>query len=382
MKLLVSAGGTGGHVYPALAVVDRFLSSKPAGTSLPTLKPTDILWVGSKDGLEKELVEHTRLKFVELAAGGIRGKKATETVYNSAQIAASVRKAGAILSGFKPDVILATGGYACVATTLAARIQRIPVVIYLPDIVPGIAIRLLSRFAKKVAVTSEESYQHLRRDKVVVTGYPVRSEIYTLDRTRAREALKLKPEEKTVVVFGGSRGARSINQALVAGLQELLPKCQILHVTGRLDAEWVADAAQSLPEELKANYHHFDFLHEMPQALVSADLAVARSGAATMGEFPAAGLPAVLIPYPYSGQHQEPNARYMARNGAAEVLADAQLSQKLVPTILRLIDNHQALADMRESAQAMARPDAADAIAEVLWLVARRHSVGQAGADR
>ncbi len=382
MKLLVSAGGTGGHVYPALAVVDLLLGSKPAGTPLPTLKPTDILWVGSKGGLEEELVEHAGLKFLELAAGGIRGKKASETAYNSAQIAASVRKARTILSHFKPDVIFTTGGYACVATTLAARIQRIPVVIYLPDIVPGLAIRLLSRFAKKVAVTSEESYQHLRRDKVVVTGYPVRSEIYTLDKTRAREALKLEPEEKTVVVFGGSRGARSINQALVAGLRELLPKCQILHVSGRLDAEWVAGAARSLPEDLKPRYHHFDFLHEMPQALVSADLAVARSGAATMGEFPAAGLPAVLIPYPHSGQHQEPNAKYMARNGAAEVLADAQLPQKLVPTILRLVDDDRALADMRESAQAMARPDAADAIAEQLWLVARRHSVGRAGADR
>lgn len=381
MKLLVSAGGTGGHVYPALAVVNLLLKSKPRGTAVPTISTSDILWVGSKGGFEEELVGNAGLSFIGLAAGGLRGKNATETAYHSVQIAASVRAARSILSRFKPDVIFATGGYACVAVTLAARVQRIPVVIYLPDIVPGLAIRLLSRFAKKVAVTSEESYQYLRQDKVVVTGYPVRTEIYALNKNQAREALGLDPGEKVVLVFGGSRGARSINQALMAGLRELLPQCQILHVSGRLDAEWVAGAARSLPEALKSSYHYYDFLHDMPQALVSADLAVARSGAATMGEFPAAGLPAVLVPYPHSGQHQEPNANYMARNGAAEVLADAQLTQKLVPTILRLIENEQVLTDMQKSAQAMARPDAAEALAEELWLAARRHAVGQAGAD-
>jgi UDP-N-acetylglucosamine--N-acetylmuramyl-(pentapeptide) pyrophosphoryl-undecaprenol N-acetylglucosamine transferase len=351
------------------------------GAGLPTLKTDDILWVGSRSGLGQELVEHAGLRFLELAGGGLRGKKVTETAYHSAQIATSVRKARAILAEFMPEVVFATGGYACVAVTLAARVQRIPVVIYLPDIVPGLAIRFLSRFAEKVAVTSEESYKHFHQDKVVVTGYPVRAEIYALDKVDSRIALGLDPEEKTVLVFGGSRGARSINQALVAGVRELLTKCQVLHVSGRLDAEWVSGAARSLPEALQSRYHHYDFLHQMPQALVAADLAVARSGAATLGEFPAAGLPAVLVPYPFSGQHQEPNAEYMARNGAAEVLADAHLAQKLVPTILRLIENDQILATMRESAQAMDRPDAAQAIAEELWLAARRHSVSQAGVN-
>ena len=381
MRLLVSAGGTGGHIYPALAVVDRLLEPKPGGTVLPTLKASDILWVGSKGGLEEDLVEHAGLSFLELAGGGLRGKKVSEKAYHSAQIVASVRMARKILARFDPDVVFATGGYACVAVTMAARVQRVPVVIYLPDIVPGLAIRFLSRFAEKVAVTSEESYQHLRQDKVVVTGYPVRGEIYALDKLQARQHLGLAPGEKTVLVFGGSRGARSINQALVAGLRELLPRCQVLHVSGRLDAEWVAGAARSLPEPLKHRYHHYEFLHEMPQALAAADLAVARSGAATLGEFPAAGLPAVLIPYPYSGQHQEPNAKYMVRNGAAEILADAQLAQKLVPTILRLLDSDEVLADMKASAQALDRPDAAEAIAEELWIAARHHSAGQVGAN-
>jgi UDP-N-acetylglucosamine--N-acetylmuramyl-(pentapeptide) pyrophosphoryl-undecaprenol N-acetylglucosamine transferase len=346
------------------------------------MEPADLLWIGSKGGFEGELVGCTGIRFVELAAGGLRGIRLDKRVRNTAQITRSVGQARGVIGQFKPDVVFVTGGYACVSVVLAARIQRVPVLIYLPDIVPGLAIRSLSRFAAKVAVTSEESYQHLHPDKVVVTGYPVRSALYELDRDQAQEFLGLEPGEKTLLVFGGSRGARSINQALVAGLRELLPACQIVHISGRLDAEWVAGAARSLPQMHQARYHHYAFLHEMPRALVAADLAVARSGAATMGEFPAVGLPAVLVPYPHSGQHQEPNARYMARNGAAQVLPDAQLGEKLVPKILRLLDDDAALASMRESALAMARPDAAEAIAEQLWLLARHHATGPAGAEQ
>ena len=296
------------------------------------------------------------------------------TIRNVFRIVGSVGRARTVLKEFKPDAVLVTGGYACVAVTLAAWMQWIPVVIYLPDIVPGLAIRFLSRFAAKVTVTSEESYHFFRREKVVVTGYPVRSGVFDLDREEARQSLNLDPSEKTLLVFGGSRGARSINQALVAGLRELLPACQVIHVSGRLDADWVAGAAKRLPEALRERYHHYAYLHDMPQALVAADLVVSRAGAATMGEFPAARLPAVLVPYPHSGQHQDPNAAYMARNGAAQVLADARLEEDLVPRVLTLLKDEQLLAEMRESAHAMARPDAAEAIAEQLWLSARKRA--------
>jgi UDP-N-acetylglucosamine--N-acetylmuramyl-(pentapeptide) pyrophosphoryl-undecaprenol N-acetylglucosamine transferase len=380
MKLIVSGGGTGGHVYPALPVIEALLKSKPAGSAVPTLASTDLLWVGSRGGIEEEMVRRAGIEFVGLAGGGLRGMKLLTTVRNAAWIVGSVRRARSILSKFKPDVVLVTGGYACVAVTLAAWSRGVPVLIYLPDIKPGLAIRFLGRFATQIAVTSEESYHYLRRGKVVVTGYPVRSEVYGLDRAEARRALDLDLEERTLLVFGGSRGARSINQALVAGLRELLPVCQIVHISGRLDADWVAGMAKGLPDGLRGRYHQYHYLHDMPQALVAADLAVARAGAATLGEFPAAGLPAILVPYPYSGQHQNANAEYMARNGAAIVLSDAELAAKLIPTILQILADEQMLAGMRESTRAMARPDAAEAIAEQLGLLACQRMAGRRGA--
>lgn len=379
MKLVVSGGGTGGHVYPALAVTDVLLKSRTVGSTLPTLSADDLLWIGSQGGLEEEFVQRAGIDFVGLKASGLRGVGVLAKGRSAIRIPGSVQRARKVLKQFRPDVILVTGGYACVAVTLAAWLGQVPVVIYLPDIVPGLAIRYLSRFAARVAVSSEESYRYFDRDKVTVTGYPVRSEIYQANRADARQKLGLEPEEKTLLVFGGSRGARSINKALVAGLRELLPICQIVHVSGRPDAEWVTGAANSLPKDLRGRYHHFDYLHDMPQALVASDLVVARAGAATLGELPAARLPAVLVPYPYSGQHQNPNADYMERNGVAKALPDDKLQERLVTTVMALLRDEAMLAAMQESARAMDRPDAAEAIAELLWQAARRYTARKAG---
>jgi UDP-N-acetylglucosamine--N-acetylmuramyl-(pentapeptide) pyrophosphoryl-undecaprenol N-acetylglucosamine transferase len=369
-------------------VVEALRSPKPPGTTLPTLDSADVLWIGTRGGMEEELVKHAGLEYAGLAAGGLRGMNLLVRARNAAQITGSVGQARRILARFKPDVILVTGGYACVAVTMAAWTLHIPVLIYLPDVVPGQAIRFLSRFATQIAVSSEESYQYFgrrgggRSDKVVVTGYPVRPEIFSMDRAAARQALGLDAQEPVLLVFGGSRGAQSINRALVAGLRSLLPICQIVHISGRLDADWVAGSAKSLPQELQGRYHQHAYLHEMPPALIAADLAVARAGAATLGEFPAAGLPAVLVPYPYSGQHQQANAEYMALNGAARVLADADLGEKLVPTVLELLNDESALSEMRESLAAMARLDAAETIASKVWLLARQHTARRQHAAR
>jgi len=382
MRLLISGGGSGGHVYPALAVVAALSQPQPAGIEAGISPSLKLLWIGSQGGLEESLLSQAGIEFVGLASGGLRGKGLRETVTNTLRIGGSIQPAWHWIARFKPDVILVTGGYTCVAVTLAARLQRVPVLIYLPDIVPGKAIQLLSRIAARVAVTSEESRQYLPRAKVVVTGYPVRPELYSLDRGQARRDLGLDSDADTLLVFGGSQGARSINKALVAGLGDLLPVCQVIHVSGRLDADWVAAAAQEMPEEMRKRYHHYPYLHDMPRALVAADLAVARAGAGTLGEFPAAGLPAIVVPYPYSGQHQLPNAMALERRGAARMLPDSQLAAELVRTVLQLLGDKPELAKMRQSARALARPDAAEAIARQICLLAGQPGTVSKGVNR
>ncbi len=332
----------------------------------------DLLWVGSRGGIEDKMVKSAGVEFIGLAAGGVRGMGLWTALRNGAQILGSTVEAHRIVRSFRPDVVLVTGGYACVPVTLAAWAKRISVLVYLPDIVPGLAIRFLSRLATSVAVTSEDSVRHLPRRKVVVTGYPVRPDFLKIDRAQACRLFSLDPAIPTLLVFGGSRGARSINQALVHGLPELLPTCQVIHVSGDLDAPWVEEATRGLPGSLRQRYQHYAYLTEMPAALVAADLAVARAGAATIGEFPAAGLPSILIPYPYSGQHQAHNARYMERHGAARVLADNELQNKLVPTIKALLPDRHALSEMRAATMALARPNAAADIAQHARLLARR----------
>jgi UDP-N-acetylglucosamine--N-acetylmuramyl-(pentapeptide) pyrophosphoryl-undecaprenol N-acetylglucosamine transferase len=371
MKLVISGGGSGGHVYPGLSIVETMRWPQGEGSAGPALAHDDLLWIGSRGGMEESLVKRAGIEFIGLPAGGLRGMGVLLALRNTVKIARSVGRARDILANFGASVVLVTGGYASVSVALAARLLRVPVIIYLPDIVPGLAIRFLSRFAAKIAVTNEKSFPFFRRDKVVVAGYPVRPEFYTADREEARAALGLASEMKALLVMGGSQGARSINRAVVASLRQLLPHCQIIHISGRLDADWVTGAGKSLPEALRQHYHPYAYLHELPQALVAADLAVARAGAATMGEFAAAELPSVLVPLPHSGQHQLRNAEHMAESGAAQIVMDGAMDQDLVPTVLRLLEDQETLDSMRQAARSLDRSDAAQVIAEQLWLLAR-----------
>jgi UDP-N-acetylglucosamine--N-acetylmuramyl-(pentapeptide) pyrophosphoryl-undecaprenol N-acetylglucosamine transferase len=253
---------------------------------------------------------------------------------------------------------------------LAARLAGVPVLIYLPDIEPGLAIKSLARFADRVAVTAKPAAKHFRAGQAVVTGYPVRRELFERDQAEARARLGLSVENdgRTVLLaFGGSQGAHSINQAMSDGIEELLNLTQVIHISGQRDAEWIQARRASLPESLRGGYHLVAYLHEeMADALLAADLAVSRAGASTLGEFPAAGLPAVLIPYPYAGAHQWANARYLAEAGAATTITDADLGTDLIPTLLELLTDHDRRATMERAARALARPDAAQSIAALL----------------
>ena len=318
--------------------------------------------------VEEDLARRAGIPFRPIDSGQVRGMPLWVAARNLLKAAKGSRQARSLVAEFQPDVLLVTGGYVAGPVVLAASRAGVPIFIYLPDVEPGLAIRRMSRFASVVGVTFPEVAGHFP-GKAVVTGYPVRSEIVAVagQRPLVRRRLGLVADEPVILVFGGSRGARSINQALADALPVLLPHSQVLHVSGTLDWPDVEARVQTLPQSLRGRYHVYPYLHdEMPLALAAADLAVARAGASTLGEFPALGLPSILVPYPYSGQHQDANAAYLADRGAAVKLADSELGTQLAPAILRLLGDPAALDAMAAAAQALARPDAARAIAAEL----------------
>jgi UDP-N-acetylglucosamine--N-acetylmuramyl-(pentapeptide) pyrophosphoryl-undecaprenol N-acetylglucosamine transferase len=356
-------------VYPLLAVAEALDAC--------TDGKVELLYIGSVGGMEVEIVARTGIPYRAVDAAPIRGVTPWRLLGNVFHLWRGYRQASRILAEWVADAVLVSGAYVSVPVAFAAWRRRIPVLVYLPDREPGLAVRLLSRFVDRIAVSFDQvrfAFAGIVQHKVWVSGYPVRAALLNVDREHGLEALNLSPRIKTLLVMGGSRGARPINCALVATLSDLLPHCQVLHVTGRLDWPWVEDKREKLSMADKARYQAFPYLHEkLPAAMAAADLVVARAGASTLAEFPAVGLPSILVPYPYSGQHQEANVDFMVERGASFRIDDAALDATLGPTVLRLLRDEHALERMQRAAHALARPDAALQLANELCRMAERN---------
>ena len=373
MKVIITGGGTGGHVYPALAVAEVLHSGDIAGKNGNGRGkvPPSVVYLGAKTGVEAELATRAHVPFLGIQTGPLRSANPLRLLGGLARNVWGLFQAYAILRRERPGVVLATGGYVCTPVVLAAWLLRRPRVIYLPDVKPGWAIRALSPFATKVAVSSSASARFLPARKLVETGYPVRGDFGIATKREARERLGLEPGTKTLLVWGGSRGAHSINGAVCRALPELLGVCQIVHISGRADEPWLGAERSRLSDREQRRYHLYGYLHEqLPAAFAAADLAVSRAGASVLGEFPAAGLPSVLVPYPYAGAHQRFNAEVLQAQGAALILDNSRLDE-LAPLVTSLLEDEDRLARMAERARALARPDAAQRIALLLRQVAR-----------
>lgn len=331
--------------------------------------------------MEADLVRREGIPYTAVAGGGLRGLSVWEAGRNALRLVAGTARAYGILRGFRPDIVFATGGFVCVPVVVAARLQRRPILIYLPDIEPGLAVRFLAPLADRIAVTAEDSRAFLPAAKVVVTGYPVRSGLGSRDKHEARRRLALDPDLKTLLVLGGSQGAHAINKAISDALEILLEHCQVLHICGPWDEAWLRQVWNQLSTCNTTRYSVYSYLHhEMLDALAAADLVVARAGAATLGEFPAVGLPSILVPYPYSGGHQRPNARYLAEHGAALVVENGEIgSGALGRIVVELLSDEERLARMGQRARRLARPDATERIVAELRQLA--HGGGHSPAD-
>jgi UDP-N-acetylglucosamine--N-acetylmuramyl-(pentapeptide) pyrophosphoryl-undecaprenol N-acetylglucosamine transferase len=263
-----------------------------------------------------------------------------------------------------------TGGYVNLPVALAAWLRRLNSVIYLPDIEPGSSIRFLTRFVRHVATTTSESEAYLPSDKMVVTGYPVRDKVrraLSMSQAEARAGFDLQPDRPTLFVFGGSRGAQSINQALVRFLPELLSEAQVIHISGTLTWEETSAFAGTLPPSLRRFYRPFPYLEEeMGAAFRAADLVLARAGASMLGESPSFGLASILVPYPYAWRYQKVNADYLASRGAAIRIDDEEMGEKLLPAIRSLLFNPERRQRMSQAASELDNPDAARRLAKLL----------------
>lgn len=358
MRFVVTGGGTGGHIYPALAIArglkDRF--------------GAEVFYIGGTRGLESKIVPREGLPFRAIPLAGFRRGLTPANLLVVWKAAAGIITAIRLIREISPDAVIGTGGYVCGPVVLAAALSGIPTLIHEQNALPGVTNRILSRFVNCVALTFGEAKKYFpARRTFKVTGLPVRKEILARDRDGARKGLGLPPDGLLVLSFGGSQGARSINSAMIGAISHFAGQkgLHFLHVTGPANYQGFMEEIKkgiSIPEN--GNITITSYLHDMPSALAAADLVVCRAGAATLAEVTAVGLPAVLIPYPYAAEnHQEYNARALEGKKAAVVIRDRDLSGSLLASELeRLAGSPGMLEEMARASRQLGRPGALDDI--------------------
>jgi UDP-N-acetylglucosamine--N-acetylmuramyl-(pentapeptide) pyrophosphoryl-undecaprenol N-acetylglucosamine transferase len=373
--LIVTGGGTGGHTYPALTAI-RTLQARLAADG-GTL---DVLWIGTADGLEARVAPAEGIAFTTVATGKIRRASnplkmvSPANVRDMARVPLGVVQARKVVAGFRPDVVLATGGYVAVPAGLAARMCHRPLVLHEQTVRLGLANRKLASSATRIAVSSESSLPLLPesvRDIAVVTGNPIRPEVLAGQPDKAIEALELRDFDRrlpTVYVTGGAQGSQQINDVVGGALPWLLERANVIHQCGPANVEGLRQRVAALRPELMGRYHLTGFVGpELPDVLALADLVISRSGAGTLAELTALGKPAVFIPLASSaGNEQAHNARHLEESGAAIALLGEVTADSLLDAAGPLLTDPARRAAMAERARAHGRPDAADRLVDVI----------------
>lgn len=355
MRVAIAAGGTGGHIFPALAVADALRAREG---------DVEFRFFGPDTRGERALVEPSGIPFEAIGAAAVRDRGPLALARSGARILAGTWSAFRKLRRYRPDVVFSTGGYGSFPQSVAARLLRRPLVVFLPDVAPGWAVKAETRLATRMATTTDAALRYLPAKKTAVTGYPVRGAFFAVDRDAARRQLEVAPDERVVLIAGASQGARAINRAVFEQAADLSASATVVHITGVADIDEAKALASGLP-----NYVPHAFREDLPVIMRAADLAVMRAGASVLGELPAAALPAILVPGTFAGGHQRENARWLAEAGAAAILDEGELP-RLAGTVTELLCDPVRLAAMREAAATLARPGAAAAIAAIIAEVA------------
>lgn len=358
MKLIIAGGGTGGHLYPGIAVVELLLEKEP---------DSEVLFVGSDKELDSQLIQKEGYSFKKVCQKPFPSNRSPLKYFSFfVSFMISFFQAFSHLLRFKPDAILGMGGFSSVPTVLAGKFLGIKSVLFEPNLYPGKANRFLALFCSKIAVGFMGKDPFYSKNKVICTGIPVRSEISAVGRKRTYAD---QPEKFTVLVMGGSRGAKGINQMLTdsySDLKKKIPALELIHITGK-----------DLFEEVKSQYTRlqvngevelYPFVQDIYKLFERAQLIVARSGASSLAEFAASALPAILIPYPFSTQdHQVWNARYFERSGAGKMILEKDLSkERFLSLIGECFENRERLQKMSQAALSLNKEDSAEKLLALL----------------
>jgi UDP-N-acetylglucosamine--N-acetylmuramyl-(pentapeptide) pyrophosphoryl-undecaprenol N-acetylglucosamine transferase len=363
MKVVITGGGTAGHINPALAVAQELRSLGH-----------EVSYAGTPRGLEARLVPQEGFPFVGFEAAGFNRRKPVSLVTSSVKIAISAARARRWLATLRPQVVVGFGGYVSIPVGLAASWLKIPLAIHEQNAASGMANRFLSSRARLVALTYASAAKDFKTAGAVeLVGNPVRAALFEADRPSARAALGLPADATVLLAFGGSLGARHLNEALVARADHLmsLPKLHIVHVTGTRDYEQISAMIRRVPQAT-GRWHLMDYCDRMGEAYAAADAVLSRAGATTLAEIGALGIPALLVPYPYAAaDEQTTNAQGLVDAGAAALLADSDLDNPVfTERLTRLVTDNAYRADMRLAASALGNAQARQKLTRLIVAMA------------
>ena len=378
MRLLIAGGGTGGHIYPALAVA-RSLRDPRRNAG----REVELTWLGGHRGLESALVRAAGIPFRRLMLRSLRTVEPdVHLILDPARLVASVPQATAMLLRERPAAIFTTGGYVAVPTVMAAATLRIPVVLWDGNVIPGRSVRFTARMASVIAASFEATCAALASAErpCFVTGTPIR-DIAEIDREAARTRLGVPPGARVLLIFGGSQAVRRFNAAVAEALPRLVERVCVIHVTGDEGYANALAGRQALADPVRPRYRPYPFLRdEMLDALAAADLVVGRAGSSTLAEATALALPMVVVPYPHAGGHQRANAEVLAAAGAARLVEDAAFDAAALLEAAALLDDPSAHVRMSAAARDLGRPGAANAVADLVLALAEHRDLPDAAA--
>ena len=356
MRVIIAGGGTGGHVIPALAIAQQLKKQFSA----------EVSFIGTARGIETRLVPQAGFPLELVQVGALKNVSLMTRAKTMLDLPRAIAAASRMITDFDPEVVIGVGGYASGPAMVAAIRRGLPTLAFEPNVVPGFANRMIARWVSAAAVHFEETCHYFPRCRV--TGVPVREAFFHISGMKLRDP----GDAPTLLVFGGSQGARAINQAMIdslAGLRAKIPAIHIIHQTGQRDYDRVLAAYEQ--SGLSADVHKF--IDDMPGTFARADLLVCRSGASTVAEIAAAGKPAIFVPFPAAADdHQNVNARALEKAGAAVVVEESHLDAAyLVDTVAALISDPARLQNMAAAARSLAHPKAVEEIAEMVERLAR-----------